>query len=62
MIFEKCGGTQRIITMQRVLGIKIYIYIYIYICLLKIVTYNKIFSQMHDVRALRVVGTWDFGK
>jgi len=59
MIFEKCGGTQRIITMQRVLGIKKK---YIYICLLKIVTYNKIFSQMHDVRALRVVGTWDFGK
>jgi hypothetical protein len=55
MIFEKCGGTQRTITMQRVLGTK-------YIYLVKIVTYNKIFSQMHDVRALRVVGMWDFGK
>jgi hypothetical protein len=55
MIFEKCGGTQKIITMQRVLGIKKYIFIK------KIVTYNKFFSQMHDVRALRVVGIWDFG-
>ncbi len=41
--------------MQRVLGIK-------NIYLLKKFTYNKIFSQMHEVRALRVVGMWDFGK
>jgi hypothetical protein len=55
MIFEKCGGTQKIITMQRVLGIKIYIFIK------KIVTYNQFFSQMHDVRAFessRYVGFW----